>query len=327
MTIETNIILKNLLKKNRPDLAESSIKTYLSNYNNISTAIKQNLVTQYDFVTYQDDILNYLDTLSLTQRKSKIAGILSLLGDDNTDKEYKDACAHYRDVMNDTAREYDEKEIGQEMTPRQKENYLPWPEIMAIYDKLKAHALPLLKIPVDKITSDVFEILQNYVLLSCYVLIPPRRVKDFAVFKIRNFDTGDDSKDNYMSIEKKKKPFFVFNTYKNAGRLGAQKVPIPPELKKIIEAWIKINPTDWLIVSNKRQKIQLNRINTMLNNIFKRNLAPTLMRHSYLTHHFGNVNLADLETTADLMGNSSISRILKYVDKTKAKEETEKKEI
>ena len=76
-----------------------------------------------------------------------------------------------------------------------------------------------------------------------------------------------------------------------------------------------------------RDKRDFNKIYTVTNNIFKRNLAPTLMRHSYLTHHFGNVNLADLETTADLMGNSSISRILKYVDKTKAKEETEKKEI
>ena len=326
MTIETNILLKNTLKKNRPDLSESSIRTYLSNYNNISKGIKNNLVTQFDFVKYKDDILTYLDTLSLTQRKSKIAGIISLLSDKAEDKDYKDVIEEMRTVMNDTAREYDEKEVGQEMTPRQKENYLSWPEIMAIYEKLKAHALPLLKIPIDKITNDVFEILQNYVLLSVYCLIPPRRVKDFALFKIRNIDTSEGSKDNYMTIEKKK-PFFVFNTYKNAGRLGAQKVPITTELKKIIEMWIKINPTDWLIVSNKRTKIQLNRINTMLNNIFKRNLAPTLMRHAYLTHHFGNVNLADLEKTADQMGNSSITRILKYVDKEKAKEEGETKEV
>ena len=285
-----------------------------------SKGIKNNLVTQYDFIKYKDDILSYLDTLSLTQRKSKIAGIISLLSDKKDDKDYKDVIEEMRTVMNDTAREYDEKEVGQEMTPRQKENYMSWPEIMAIYEKLKAHALPLLKIPVDKITNDVFEILQNYVLLSVYCLIPPRRVKDFALFKIRNIDTSEDSKDNYMVIEKKK-PFFVFNSYKNSGKLGAQKVPINTELKKIIDAWIKINPTDWLIVSNKRQKIQLNRINTMLNNIFKRNLAPTLMRHAYLTHHFGNVNLADLEKTADLMGNSSINRILKYVDKEKAEEE------
>ena len=326
MTIETNQLLKDTLKKNRPDLSESSIKTYLSNYNNISKGIKIVLVTQFDFVKYKDDILKYLDTLSLTQRKSKIAGIISLLSDKAEDKDYKDVIEEMRTVMNDTAREYDEKEVGQEMTPRQKENYLSWPEIMAIYEKLKAHALPLLKIPTDKITNDVFEILQNYVLLSVYCLIPPRRVKDFALFKIRNIDTSEGSKDNYMTIEKKK-PFFVFNTYKNAGRLGAQKVPITTELKKIIEAWIKINPTDWLIVSNKRTKIQLNRINTMLNNIFKRNLAPTLMRHAYLTHHFGNVNLADLEKTADQMGNSSITRILKYVDKEKAKEEGETKEV
>ena len=324
MTIDTNILLKNTLKKNRPELSESSIRTYLSNYNNISRGIKTNLVNQYDFVKYKDDILKYLDTLSLTQRKSKIAGIISLLSDKLEDKIYKDSIEKYRNEMNDTARQYNEVEVTQVMTERQKLNYLSWPEIMAIYEKLKAYALPLLKIPIDKITNDVFEILQNYILLSVYCLIPPRRVKDFALFKIRNIDTSEGSKDNYMVIEKKK-PFFVFNSYKNSTRLGRQKIAIPPELKKIIDMWLKINPTDWLLVSNKRTKIQLNRINTMLNNIFKRNLAPTLMRHSYLTHHYGNVDLENLEETARDMGNSSITRILKYVDKDKAKEE--KKEV
>lgn len=75
-------------------------------------------------------------------------------------------------------------------------------------------------------------------------MIPPRRAKDYADFKIRNVD-GD--KDNYMIINKEKrktKSFFVFNSYKNSSRLGTQKIPIPNKLKNIIKKWMNIQESD-----------------------------------------------------------------------------------
>jgi integrase len=160
----------------------------------------------------------------------------------------------------------------------------------------------------------------HYVLLSCYVLIPPRRALDYTVFKIRNFDDSEKSKDNYMVINNRK-GYFVFNSYKNSSRLGSQKIAIPNDLKNIILRWTKINDKDWLILSSRREKIQMNKINAMMQEIFKRKLGPSLLRHSFLTHVYGNINLKDMNATADAMGSNDIKTQLRYVDKSIAKEE------
>jgi len=53
----------------------------------------------------------------------------------------------------------------------------------------------------------------------------------------------------------------------------------------------------------------------MLNNIFNKNIGSSLLRHIYLTHKYGDVDLEEMEKTTHEMGNSEIERTLKYVKK------------
>jgi len=313
-------ILENKLKKNRPDLAPSSVSTYLTTYRRIAKNIGETLMTPRDFSIHIEKILKYIDGINVRMKRPAIAAIVSLLKEPTVDKDTEKVIQRYSDALSLASKELNDIEDDQEMTDRQKEAYLPWPEILKIYEKLKQHAEPLWKIKPDYITGDIFEILQYYVLLSCYVLIPPRRALDYAVFKIRDYDTSHESKDNYM-VEVRGRPYFVFNTYKNAKRLGSQKFEIPLELKKIINKWKTLNLSDFLLMNSKKKPIHATRINKMLGDIFKKNIGASLLRHSYLTHNFGNVDLNNLEQTAQQMGSSSIKRILRYVDKEKAKEE------
>jgi Sec-independent protein translocase protein TatA len=319
-------LLKKTLIKNRPKLSESSIATYLTGYKRVAKNINLPLIAPMDFSINIDKIIEYCNTLPLNKRRSTIASIISLIKIPEPGKDLQRVIERYSTELTTISDELNEEENEQEMTEKQKEAYLPWPDILEIYSRLKAQAEPLWKIKEEYITADIFEILQYYVLLSCYVLIPPRRSMDYTNFKIRNFNKEFNSKDNYM-IEIKQKPYFVFNTYKNASRLGAQKFEIPLELKQIIKKWMKVNNGDYLLLNSKKKNIPANRINKMLYNIFKRNIGASLLRHSYLTHNFGSVNLADLERTTQQMGSSSINRILKYVDKSKAKEEESERDL
>jgi integrase len=79
--------------------------------------------------------------------------------------------------------------------------------------------------------------------------------------------------------------------------------------------------TDFLIPNRNGGKSQTNRINYMFQDIFNRQLGPSLLRHSYVTHHFGKVDLQNLDDTATAMGSENINTLLKYVDKDKAREE------
>ena len=94
---------------------------------------------------------------------------------------------------------YDDVSMNQEMNPTQKANFLPWDDVTNVYNRLKKIADPLFKIDPKFASNDVLDILMHFVILSCYVLIPPRRSLDYTVMKVRNFDEGESSKDNYLS--------------------------------------------------------------------------------------------------------------------------------
>jgi integrase len=223
-------------------------------------------------------------------------------------------------------KQHEEKNSEQEMSESQKENYLEWDKVMNIYERLKKVATPLFKLDPKTVNADVKDILVHFVLLSLYVLIPPRRSLDYVAMKIRNFDTSENSKDNYfVDKTKKEKPHFIFNTYKNASRLGKQIIAVPPPLLTVLKNWMKFNDSDFLIPNKKGERIQDNKITIMLNDIFKRNLGPSLLRHSYITKHFGNVNLKEMQLQATALGQSNIGTMLSYVDKSEAKKERESK--
>jgi len=309
--------VKDIMMKNRPSLATSTLKTYVSCLNNIALATKLDIENASDFETHFDKIMEYLMTLKPNIRKTKIASVIVLMDDKHTEhsKKLDEIIEKYRLQMFSDADEVDKQETNQKLSKKQEENFITWDEVLKIYKDLKAETTPLWK--MEKLSPRQFSLLQSFVLLSCYVLIEPRRSKDYCEFKIRNYDDKHtDSKDNYMAVTTKKKPaFFIFNNYKNSKRLGTQKIEIPKELKDIILKWTEKNPNDFLLVNSKNGKMGQEKITVILNRIFKKEISSSMLRHIYLTHKFGNVNLKDLEETAKNMGNSQISRILKYVKK------------
>ena len=181
---------------------------------------------------------------------------------------------------------------------------------------MSVESLPILKALKSLNDGKIFDKLQKFILLSMYVLIPPRRSMDYANFKIHNIDVDND---NFLSTIQRKN-FFVFNSYKNKNKLGTQQIPIPPELAYIVKKWTKINDSDYLISTKTKGKVSQVRINQLLNDIFNKKIGSSMLRHIYLTHHFENVDLQKLKDTTEAMGSSQIERTLKYVNKNEEKE-------
>jgi len=254
-------------------------------------------------------------------RKSKISVIISILDDKHNEhsEELAEALKEYRKAMTEDANKVNKREISQELSEKQKDNLISQEEVTKVYNDLKAEATPLLKKQI--LNRAQFETLQKYILLSMYVLIAPRRSMDYASFKIRNFDETADSTDNYMvnysKNKKKGNASFVFNTYKNSKRLGRQTVnDIPKPLEKLIDTWKLFNKSDYLLVNSQGNPVSQSRIAVLLNDIFGgRNISTSMLRHIYLSDKFKDVNLQELEETANNMGQKDIRRTLKYVDK------------
>jgi len=312
---------KSKLQDNRPLLGSNTLTTYVGSLKRVQKECpKIKLESIGDFIKHHKEVIATLqESLTPMIRKSKISAIVSLIDDRNGEhpKELKEALEAYRISMKTDSDIVKKRYLSQELTDRQKENLISQDDVMKIYNSLKAQSAPLFKL--SKLNRAQFNTLQSFVLLSLYVLIPPRRSQDYAYFRIRNVDEND-KRYNYMTnFNKNKKKglsSFVFNSYKNSNRLGSQVMnDIPKSLEKIIEQWKLFNKSDWLLVNNKGEKIDQAKMVMWFNNIFEKNISTTMLRHIYATSLLGDVDLEKIKEVSEAMGHTNIQQTLQYVQK------------
>lgn len=315
MTKSNDTEIKDTILKNRPNIAQSTLKTYMSSIRNVGKKIGVELKTIKDIVKHNEEIFNSLTDSNLNDRKTKLSAFIVALDDkhNSISKEVDEIISTYRDRVKVDKAKNIERETNQELTESQKKNYIPWNEVKIVYKKLKIEAEPLFKL--DQLNVAQFQKLQNFVLLSLYVLIEPRRSLDYTAFKIKNVNKEID---NYL-LKKGKKTFFVFNQYKNSGRIGPQTIDIPNSLRNIIVKWSEKNQFDYLLVNSLGKTIGQSKLNDYLNQIFNKRIGSSMLRHIYLTHKFGNIDLNDLKEVTHNMGSSDIERSLRYVSKEDGK--------
>jgi len=309
--------IRERIIENRPNLTLSSIKTYMSIINKTSRDINGKLEKPDDIIEHNKEILESLMTYKPNIRKTKLSAFIVVLDQkDDTPDDVKEIIDNYRKQLFADADDVDKDEKKQKLTESQEKNYITWDEVLKIYENLRTEAEPLFKL--ENLNKKQYNKLQEFVLLSLYVLTPPRRSLDYAQFKIKSID---ESTDNYMTVKgRKKEGTLVFNAYKNSKRLGKQEVKISNALRNIIQKWMLKNPNEYLITTNTGNRIEQPRVNLMLNNIFNKNIGSSLLRHIYLTHKYGDVDLEEMEKTTHEMGNSEIERTLKYVKKNESVE-------
>lgn len=291
--------LIRLLKEKRPNISNSSLKTYESILRNLYEKVFPNTMS-YKFDKFNSDIdkvIEHLKSLPSNKRKTVLSALVVI-----TDNK------EYRELMLDDIKEYNKEESKQKKTKSQEDNWVEKVDLDKLYSVLRHNSSLLYK--KDKLTQTDYQDIQNYIILSLFGgdYIPPRRSKDYVNFKIKNIDKD---KDNY--IEKNN---MVFNSYKTAKTYGQQKVEIPPELKKIINKWIKINPTDYLLFDISNNPLSNVKLNQRLNKLFGKKVGVNMMRKSYLSDKYSDLIDKKNEMDEDFkkMGSSSLQENI-YIKK------------
>lgn len=326
-----NDYFKDIIVKNRPLLAPGTVRTYLANIKKIQLLCDVPIETIDDLIKHRDNVIKCLqESMTPMVRKSKIGTLITILDDKHNEHsdDLKTAILDYRKIMNEDASTVSKDEEDQELSESQRQNMISQDEVMKIYKQVKSEATPIMKL--QKINRKQFETLQNYVLLSLYVLIPPRRSLDYTAFKIRNFDESAQSSDNYMTnfskTKKKGLSSFIFNTYKNSRKMGQQRLDdIPKDLEKILDMWKQYNKSNYLLVNSMGNPVTQTKVTHWLNDIFGKNISSSMLRHIYLSNKYKDINLRELKKDAEALGQSQIERTLKYVDKDYDKLTDEKK--
>ena len=158
----------------------------------------------------------------------------------------------------------------------QKQNYMEWDDVLSVYNKLK----------LTYLTS--FNSHKTFVLLSCYVLLCPRRLKDYALMYVKDNDNDLNVTLNYYI---RNKSVFIFNNYKTSNTYKSQQIDVVPELALLLNEFIdKYDISGSLFIDDisVNEKAKCKAINGRLTRVFMKhsgkNISVNILRHSYISH-------------------------------------------
>lgn len=295
--------VKTVLKDKQ--LSDGSINLYLRNLKKLNDDKVFNNLT---FLKKPNDVLDKIkDLKDNTQRQYliSIVSTLKALGD-----KYKPLYKKYYKLMINLHNKIKEKPT-EELTETQKKNWINWNDVLVLYKEMGEN----LKLNKIKLTEEQYANLLNFVLLSLYVLIPPRRNLDWQLMIITFNEDMSNNKFNYLDYKNKK---FIFNNFKTAKKDGQLIMNIPDELMKILDIYIKYHPLNKnmkkqphnipLLIDYKGHSFtKINDITRMLNKIFNKKVGASMLRHSYLSSKYGNL-LKEQEKDAKAMSHNLMTQ-------------------
>lgn len=291
--------ISDKLKENKPNISESSVKTYTSilkslyfKHNDKNTAVN------FKWFDNQANIIKLLKDKPASSRKTTFASLIALTPENDK----------YKKALLSDGKEYQTFIETQTKTPTQEANWKTFDEVKEVYRDMYEGAERLLnKTKALKPAELLF--LQDFMIvaLTSGYWIPPRRSSDWIYFRLNDIDKDSD---NYIDEDE-----FVFNQYKTAKFYKQQRVKIPDGLKTILDKWVKINPHDTLLFDNSGKPLTAPRLTLKLNKIFDGRISTSMLRHIYLSDKLKDVPaLNALQKQASDMGHS-VSEALQYVKK------------
>lgn len=291
--------IKEYIHSKRPTLGKSSLTTYASILKSLYKKVYGDGKIIWKDFDNTEKILNFLKDVEPHRRKTILSALVVI-----TDLK------PYKELMMKDVSAYNKDLATQQPTEEQKESWVKPDQIKDIFADLKTKADMLFKKKTALTPSELQQI-QNYVVVALLsgIFVPPRRSKDFCDFKIKNVQ---ENKDNYLQ-----KNEMVFNSYKTMKSYGVQRVAVPAPLKTILNKWIKLNPTDYLLFDVNSNPLTPVKLNQRFNKIFGGKISVNSFRHSYLTEKYGEHNKIDkeLQKDAEEMGTSKNMVLGSYVKK------------
>lgn len=295
-----------LLKTNRPNLSDGSIKTYNSILTNLYKKVFPDKEIDLAKFNEHKKFIAHLKDMDGSKRKTYLSALVVLCPD----------CNEYKELMNKDGQEYNAQKKLQKRTEKEEENWVEQDELHTIYSGLEIEARKLYKLK-NPSPQDIQKI-QTAVILALVSgkYIPIRRSLDWTEMVYKSIDK---EKDNYLDKTKAQQKFY-FNTYKTHKFLNDQEVLIPTPLKKILTAWVKLiekyyPDNRYLLIDSKGNKLSPTKMTQRLNGIFGKKASINILRHSFITNKYKDMpSLENLQDEATAMGHS-LKEHLEYIKK------------
>tara|TARA_R100001198_G_C5232069_1_gene210949 strand:- start:988 stop:1947 length:960 start_codon:yes stop_codon:yes gene_type:complete len=315
---------KSKIKKARPNIADSSLKIYVSNLEKLKKLFDTD---SYTFLKDIPAVKEKLDNLSDNTKRNYYNAIIIYLmavGDDT--KKDKEILKEYNDMRDDLNKKYEDQQATGKISDKQKDNFVEMSEvenmIKEMEDEIKKGKLK----KKDTLTGKEHNLVEAYVLFSIYTRLPMRNdVAGMEAITKREYnklnDTDKKAK-NYLVINKNNM-FMVLNKYKTAKKYEENKIDIPKDLEKILRFWIRVNGMGILFKSSTGKELSRNALSQLLIKNTKKymgkSISTTMLRKIYLSSKYGDVK-KEMEKDAKVMGHDTDTAQKIYI-KEKQEEE------
>lgn len=206
---------ENLQPTRRP-LSESSKKKY-------DQAIKRLKDAGYDIETQPREVIEWVKQQVKTD-SAQIVYYSAIKYELNKADKPGPVPKEYQNELDRLSGQRKVASKSQELTERQKPNFVPFPELMEVQRRLAAKG--------QKTDADW----KDYLIASLYTLQPPVRA-DYGQIEIFGKRSLDRKGNELIWGQKSKPPYFVFRVYKTAKTYGAVEVMVSPALAAVITEW------------------------------------------------------------------------------------------
>lgn len=260
--------MERILKENRPELKESSIKNYASNLRSLYRNVFGDDKYQLDRFNDSVSILYYVHQRPLSSQMALLSYLVVLTENPVYQQEMK------------RLKEARDQQIEVREPPDEEHTASP-EEVKEIFKALKKRSVEIYA--EGLYTKETLLELQNTILVALMgnLYIPPRRSMDYVEMLL---DEKSNSK-NYIEGNE-----LVFNVYKTARTYGQQRVKMPAPLKKLIDDYRQVSNYEYLFTGLHGK--QLHSITPRLTQLFGHPVGVNSMRRMS-THQFAD--FADLQ--------------------------------
>ena len=290
--------MEDIFKKVEDSVSASSYKQYSRMWSLLGIKTKADLKNT-------EELMKKVESKGTENtRKNYLAAIVKLM---RTAEMSEDDIKPFFERMNHAVEKTKPSEYWNE---KQKDNLMTMEEI----EDIRKNMLVGIQ---NFTTRHNYDTLLDFVILSLYTLIPPRRNE---YFKMEVVSSPDDVKEgkNYLVWSPKKK-FFVFQDYKTKKAYGKETIPIPPKLQDVIKFYLPIR--EKIALTSKQFLVKYgdidmensNDITRRLNKMLGRKVGASMLRHIFLSEKFGDT-LKEMEKVAGDMGHS-VEQQKEYIKK------------
>jgi integrase len=279
-------------------LSLSSINLYIRNLEKLNN---NEAFKNFNFLKKIEDINNKIDKYKDNTKRSYYISIVSSL---STEPKLKKLYDKYYKYMMDVNNKIKQKPTEIKSESQQK-NWIEWDEVKQIYNNLYEEVK---KLPKKIKNENQYNTLLNYVVLSLYVLTPPRRNTDYQKMNLIKGINITSKDRNYYNVDEN---VFDFNIYKTSKTHGPEIEDTPEELKDVIHLYIKHHPlikgkkydVPFLVYFDGSPLNKINSITYILNKIFGRKIGSSMLRHIYLSYKYGDIT-DEMKEDAKMMGHT-----------------------